>query len=372
MGEIVEQERATVNRKWQANEADPILTKLLRYLDDVFGMLNQRGLAALASRSPIALYNVAQYRNTRNDKDRVYGIQQIFRFRLGESAPGCHAMDPKTFNRFNLEDQLGAALVENYPVASQLHNFTEPADEGTGWRISSSSIVPRLGIKTGIWRLQLHSSCKFSTEMVRGQRHAIFDGHVCSLVQLANSWKEMHHDPYFRNILGIKSPQQLVLDTVFHPDAMFRETIWEEPTERRYGLQKPRNVDDDPAGLVWGPASYDRLVPRGERQHHLTFALIRLIDEQFDGAPLVVLHLGHFSDIAEDEATAAPHDNYHVGLILTRFNVGAVATWKRLGICIWQYVYNGVGIESDACLRPDLQADGELSSDWTHLSDSFG
>ncbi|KAL8811730.1 MAG: hypothetical protein Q9200_001563 [Gallowayella weberi] len=363
LAEIVAAERASVSKSWQADMTNASLLRQERFLDDVNGMLIQRGVTALASRSPIALYNAAQYRRTRDDKDRVYGIQQVFGFRLGASAPGCNELDPKAFNRHNLEDQLGAALVENYPVASQLHNFTEPADEGTGWRISSSSIVPRLEIKTSFWSLQFHASCKITTDKVKGQRHGLFDGQICDLAPLAESWRETHSDPHIKALLGGRSPQQMILDTVF-----------EDKSKARYNLKnKIRSTDDGPEGLVWGSNSNDRVVPRGERQHRLVSALIRLIGEHFDGAPLVVLLLGSFADVAKDETLdAPPHDKYHVGLILTHLTREAVTTWTRLGICIWQYEYNGVIPKVDACQRPDLHGHGTPMTCWRHLSDSFG
>ena len=81
-------------------------------------MLNRRGLLALATQNPIALYNTAQYRKSSLDWDRVYGIQQVFGFRLGASAPHVSNSRAKSFNRFVLEDQLGAASLVKYPIVS--------------------------------------------------------------------------------------------------------------------------------------------------------------------------------------------------------------------------------------------------------------
>ncbi|KAL8791209.1 MAG: hypothetical protein Q9213_000166 [Squamulea squamosa] len=361
LSQVVVCEQASVERDWQADQTNADLTKQAKYLNEVNAMLTQRGLTALATRSPIALYNVAQYRRTRAETDRVYGIQQVFHLRLGLSAPGCNGLDPKLFHRSNLEDELGAALAEDYPVASQLHYFTQPADEGTGWRMSASSQVPRLEIKSSIWSLRFHAMCVLSTKKIKAQRHGIFNGQICDLAQLAVGWRRLHHDSHVEGFLGVGSPQQVILDTAFRRNSI-----------KKYSTREEMDPED-PKGLLWMEGRDYRMVTRGERQHHLVSALIRFFAEKFDGALLVVLLLGSFADVSvEDEATAAPPDKYHVGLILRCLNVDAVIPWKRLGICIWQYEYGGVIPEADACLHSDIAGHGDRSTCWRHLSDSFG
>ncbi|KAL8644562.1 MAG: hypothetical protein Q9226_007700 [Calogaya cf. arnoldii] len=366
LNEIVDREQPAALERWEADRNNPIVIKQWKYLGEVSTMLIQRGLSALASRNSIALYHVAQYRRTRNDKDRVYGIQQIFDLRLGASAPGRYELDPNVFNRFNLEDQLGAALVQHYPVVSQMHSFQEPADKGSGWRINASSTVPGLEINSSIWRLDFRARCTFSTKKISGQQWGVFDGRICDLAQLADRWRSFRYSSQTESMIEARSPQQVLLDTAFQQYGDGEEAlVWT-------AVKSHACTNDYLKGLLFSGKTKYHLVPRGERQHDLTSALIRLIVRAFEGAPLVVLLLGSFADVDKGRASGGPNDKYHVGLILTRLGTEAKAPWKRLGFCIWQYEYNGVIPSSDACLHPDLLGYKDQSTEWRHLSDVFG
>lgn len=349
--ETVERQRVIVEGKWQLDKTNAELSKQVKYLSEIGGMILQRGLAALASRSPMALYSVAQYRRTRNDQDRVYGIQQVFGLSLGASVPGKSNVDPKKFNRFVLEDQLGAALVERYPVASQLHVFTEPVEQGRGWRISGSSLVPELDIKSSIWDLRFKQRCRISTQKIQGQRWGVFDGQMCDFARLSTAWKDAHDRQSLVRILEEKSPQQVILDTVL----------------------KRKMADGDPEGLVWsGARAHQKPVPRGAGQHRLASALLSAVIEAFEGELPVVLLLGSFTDVCLIGEQVERGNRYYVGLILTRIKAEVLGYWKRLGICIWQYEYNGFVPKTDSSLNPDLLECGDDSSGWTDKSDLFG
>jgi hypothetical protein len=70
---------------------------------------------------------------------------QIFRYRLGTSAPG--ADSNQKYTPTELIDQLGAALFRDRPVQSQLHSFTEPVEKGRGWCVSPSPAIPSCHIE---------------------------------------------------------------------------------------------------------------------------------------------------------------------------------------------------------------------------------
>lgn len=59
---------------------------------------------------------------------------QVFGLRLGKSTPGA---DPaRIFTLEELEDELGAALMESDPAMSQLYVHTIRPPLGKGWRVS--------------------------------------------------------------------------------------------------------------------------------------------------------------------------------------------------------------------------------------------
>jgi len=103
-------------------------------------MMWHRGLWGLATRDLTALYRVVQYRQTRNDRDRVHGIQRVFGFRLGASDPALAGAN-LVFSRFLLENQLGEAILKKFPVLSQLHVYDETVELGV-W-LASQSFIPR-------------------------------------------------------------------------------------------------------------------------------------------------------------------------------------------------------------------------------------
>lgn len=69
----------------------------------------------------MGLLGAAGSRTTRHEEDRVYGIMQIFGFQLGNSAPDVDANC--TLSLEELNDQLGASLMEKDPGASQMHIY---------------------------------------------------------------------------------------------------------------------------------------------------------------------------------------------------------------------------------------------------------
>lgn len=97
--------------------------------------------------NPLIALVASNERTTSREVDRVYGIQQIFGFRLGASAPREVAEAElrggltRTFTREELEEELGEALVATFPVLSQIHALIAPVDFGKGWHIGAKSRI---------------------------------------------------------------------------------------------------------------------------------------------------------------------------------------------------------------------------------------
>lgn len=105
-------------------------------IDEVEHMIQQRGLLALSSQHEIATYIAAQSRTASRPNDRIYGLQQVFRLRLGNTA-----VEPtrSTFDIAELENQFGQALLLNHPVHSQMHVFAAHVPARERWQIRSCS-----------------------------------------------------------------------------------------------------------------------------------------------------------------------------------------------------------------------------------------
>lgn len=98
--------------------------------------IEQRGLIALTSQHEISTYVAAQCRTTSREEDRIYGLQQVFRLRLGKTA-----LKPagNSFTLSELENQFGEALLLQHPVHSQMHVFVDHVPVRDRWRIRSCS-----------------------------------------------------------------------------------------------------------------------------------------------------------------------------------------------------------------------------------------
>lgn len=92
-----------------------------------------------ASHNPLSAYVASAERKTSRETDRVYGIQQIFEFRLGATA--ADAPHDRVWTREELEVQLSREIVARFPLMSQLFLATKPVKFGDGWRISPGSFV---------------------------------------------------------------------------------------------------------------------------------------------------------------------------------------------------------------------------------------
>lgn len=106
-----------------------ILTEDIDILIDLFKTLG----------SPFHLLSAASQRESKYDEDRVYGIMQIFDLRLGSSAPG---ETGKKFTTDQLEIQLASALLNKYPIFSQLVIHLMTPNPRPTWMITSAISFP--------------------------------------------------------------------------------------------------------------------------------------------------------------------------------------------------------------------------------------
>ncbi|KAK8041593.1 hypothetical protein PG994_014600 [Apiospora phragmitis] len=92
--------------------------------------------------NPFALLVASQHRTVRpqNQNDRVYGIMQIYDLKLGKSSPS--HMGDRAYTLEELKDQLGAALVTKYPIASQLIFQSKDCPDWKAWRANSAMRLP--------------------------------------------------------------------------------------------------------------------------------------------------------------------------------------------------------------------------------------
>ena len=169
--------------------------------------------------NPLGLLSASNFREVRPEEEnnRVYGIMQALGFQLGVSAPD--APIGKKYTLADLEDQMGTAILREYPLISQLHVFDTPPLKGTGWRISRDStviyaldaIVFRL-----LHRINSDARIQFSVQPHSGRSFGYFKGATIAFRELFEACQRFGPRP--RNWMSPKKSgkrrQILALDRV--------------------------------------------------------------------------------------------------------------------------------------------------------------
>ena len=115
-----------------ANEDEVVFARFVHVLETA-------GLTQLYSWYPLATYAAAQHRVASRPEDRIYGIQQIFGFRVGKS--GASARPGQTFDAEELDELFGEQMLLRYPTMSQFHRFTRHVAPSRRWRLDARSMV---------------------------------------------------------------------------------------------------------------------------------------------------------------------------------------------------------------------------------------
>ncbi|KAI4279714.1 MAG: hypothetical protein L6R38_004968 [Xanthoria sp. 2 TBL-2021] len=113
-------------------------------IQDLITLIDRSGLSYFhqgfnTDRNSMLLYSAANHRTCSEPLDRIYGIMQVYGFKLGASSkPGGR------FTLAELEDQFGEALNRTAPMTAQTHVHTISPTLGSAWRPSSSSMMPEI------------------------------------------------------------------------------------------------------------------------------------------------------------------------------------------------------------------------------------
>lgn len=156
-------------------------------------LIEKCGVLDMRSRIPTILLKASQSRkvNPAFANDRVYAIMQVFDFKLGRAAPDCPADARYTLEE--LEDQLGAALLSQSPIMSQMFYHTEPASVGKGWRIGAAVNIPQLAILIHAFltlpSATVKSRAQLSAVTTGDKTLGHFSGVICNLESLFRKWK---------------------------------------------------------------------------------------------------------------------------------------------------------------------------------------
>lgn len=269
-------------------------------------LVHRVGMYASITKNPVDALTKAVNRQTTRLEDQIYGIQQVFRFRLGVTAPGYAG---KPFSKAELEFQFGQSIMEAYPILSQLHVFTQPVKFGEGWRVNSTSRVAQLRSGGNLESVHRNNTmCELSTVVLSDGVWGHFIGSACPFRTLSNTAQQLDRDPHFRE----------------HP--LYGDDYKDISILEAY-LDMSGHVQNSPefrGGMLYQ-------APSGDRQRTLVSWLAR----EFPTDDLHVVVLG-------ERALATEKKMY--GLLLLREhggNIDAIGKplerWRRLGYCAWWF-----------------------------------
>lgn len=264
---------------------------------ELLELMKSFGISALSWDNPMEIYAAAWHRKPSNELDSVYGIMQIFGFRLGQSNPQAH--QGAKFTLPELEDELGLALMKLCPVFSQaFRQVTAGRDVGSNWRIGSFCTVPGPGFTGRMpWEPQLYETeCILSCRRFRGTVWGHFDGIACSFSTMQKAWSYAAHKGQ---------------ETVFVPEWMDGNSVM------------CIILDFAPELFPQWQAQSDYDLHRGPVQYQVA----EVLATQFDEADVKILHLGSYEP--------APEIKCHFGLILLFRKHDSASYWRRLGVCTW-------------------------------------
>lgn len=305
----------------------------------VLDAIHKTGFQAMLTENPVSIYIMSQYRTVdpKYPLDRVYGIMQVFRFRLGESASDAQASTAYTLE--DLEIQLGTALIQKYNFLSQMHVHRHLVTGGQAWRVSKSSIVPRFwdgnGARNDVLKPALVADdiLELSVRKVHGIHYAYFNGIICDFIPLRGVC--VAHDAWYETTpapIGNTSSFRLALD------------------ETQLFNQHSLKVSFPLYEIPWGDSH--RIV--GER-------MVEILTRNKRQAK--VLLMGYINN--DHPQTVGTKVLY--GLILMEtFDPQTGPWWMRLGICAWDMPILG----ETAMTQDTLLVGGE--NNWTQCEGLFG
>lgn len=261
-------------------------------------------LGLSAGDNPVVLYSSAGYRKTTREEDRIYGIMQVFGFKLGKSvAPGSYFSLPE------LEIQFAEALNAKSPIWAQLFIHGSEQVAGRHWCISQSSHLPD-SLTFSI--ILPDAQCKIS---LRPDGRPAFWGKACLFQDIGFAWTQARLQPLQPNFWGSETADgQLPIELIALDVCPFSKN--NVPEELR-------------------PTQDELSVTNQQLRDHLM---------REHGQSLKLLLLGKLRSIVddiedEDQLNYDEQKQYDawIAMIVRPINRGDNIMWQRIGLAIWAY-----------------------------------
>lgn len=312
--------------------------RIIHKMVDLRHRLRQTILAFMACNNPNIPYSLARYRECKEEEDRIYGVMQVYGFRLGKS------VQPHMNFRLNeLNVQFVKTLNETYPVISQMFVHTAVPERGRSWKITRDCDIPEaLSIYDPLPADDTATPRITPEVLIRGDARVSFpDAQIVG------------HDDRGEYIYRLRGPERQVL-----PDAACEiKTVIDDNLNahvKGYGwpiAEIEETLHRSRAHLYLDASNYPWINTSQGLKHdgHVVFEGIRRDDEytrrtlsvqlkliavmvKTMDAEACLIYLGH---VHHASGLAFP-DTLPVYLGLIVFRPCRSDNWERLGICTWE------------------------------------
>ncbi|RDW62523.1 hypothetical protein BP5796_10825 [Coleophoma crateriformis] len=256
-------------------------------------LIDQMGLAGSSFNNPCLLYSAAKHRTSFCSTDRIYGIMQVFGYKLGEAA-----FPLQSFSLLDLQIQLGAAFNKSSPVWAQLFVREKPSQLGKSWLVDEDAAFPD--------RLQFAETIPKSlcTIDVDSNGTCQFIGKSCMLEDMACFWRRSSAVTAVGESTELPAVQDILLDSVAEVSSIsadLRNLSYKNPKQNDLASQLVSHFGDKIRILMVG------MLLEGE-------------GETLD---------------ARSEAEEQEEEGEVVGILVVKLGNGETKTWRRVGICLW-------------------------------------
>ncbi|KAI1735010.1 heterokaryon incompatibility protein-domain-containing protein [Xylaria scruposa] len=341
-------------------------------------MIERTGLHHLADRDRLTLYSCSGERNAMDEKDRIYGIMQIWNFQVGAAASaqlllptaaeGKGKQDQDVLRQrprrdWTLEDlelELGKCLLLDLPIESQIQVHEMPVKNRQSWRISRSSATPLDFLKLDEFGhlegnfCSTRTATKLGLREVNGRTYAYFEGLACEFRAVQRAW----------TTLSLNNDHDGQVD----PDNAIRDAESSGGRKRPFRLR----ICLDHTAVI----NYEMLHQGTSLQNVVEgkqLDVAEAISKCFEhlGRSISIFMLGILSQERNEEPTENP-DNVAIGLIAMLAPDNIIGGWyKRLGICCWDVPSSSDETSSKAKMEAIKIASG-ISSTWSQLECILG
>ncbi|KAK8051742.1 hypothetical protein PG993_003127 [Apiospora rasikravindrae] len=301
-----------------------------------------RSLGSLADGmgNPLMLLAASHRRQCSEATDRVRGIMQVFDLQLGESSP--NATPGKTYSLPELEDELGGALLQRYPISSLLIAQSRSCLPRKAWRISSDMTLMKSCHL--FWRQQAAQSAPSGNERrIVSQSHGaeiatdVFEG-----VTMARFRGKYSRLSTFVDLMSeFVGPQTIVLQL---------DTKWEDRMRSMLSNQRQYLIDE----LTW---------------------LTNTLQDRNIG----ILFVARIRPPPQARTRGDVWCDWGVGLVLCQ-EAGRTDVYERIGVLIWDlWGLKDLMQTKRRSLQPTAAVadwtgylDGQQSQGWVPIHSYFG